>query len=146
MNRVLSLGRPQTLTNKPWQLFLQQIGTPLLCHSAPRAGLTRRSAGLQYNPLSEPLLKPFRGRKAKSPDFTLTQASILQAASQGIDSDHRLVTDRGDFLNLWGKIIQGSFVRSLQLQAGNILAGSCPDCSCCLSHTNTHLYTSEGIT
>ena len=67
--------------------------------------------------------------------------------------DHRRMIDRGDFLNLHSKISQKSFVCSVQLQAGNILAGSCPGCSrsLCLSRKQTHVYVcttkcTEGVT
>lgn len=82
--------------------------------------------------------------KAKMPDFTLNSGmgtGIHPADCHlGDKFDHRQMTDRGDFLNHCSKISQSSFVSSLQLQSGNILADSCPDCSCCLSYTQAHMY------
>lgn len=81
--------------------------------------------------------------KAKMPDCTLSSGvgtGIHPAGCHGGDwFDQRQMIDRGDFLNHCGKISQSSFVSSLQLQSGNILADSCPDCSCCLSLTHKHM-------
>lgn len=53
--------------------------------------------------------------------------------------DHRQMIDRGDFSNHSSKISRSSSVSSLQLQSGNILADSCPDCSCSLSLIHKHM-------
>lgn len=95
MDRVLPLGRLQALTNKLCQIFLQQLGTTLLCHSAPIAGLAARNLGSQRSPSAQSpssKLQPLMSRQqSKNATFhtegaeVWAQASILMPAIEVID-------------------------------------------------------------